>query len=55
MKNLPYLKQKNGNWVWDFPSELNMAVQACDYWVSKSPEKVCLKDFTNIDLSLIHI
>ena len=54
MKNFPYLKQENGNWTWDFPDDLNMAVQACDYWVSKSPEKVCLKDFTNIDRPILY-
>ena len=54
MKKFPYLKQKNGNWIWDFPSELNMAVQACDYWVNKFPEKVCLKDFTNIDQPILY-
>ena len=54
MKNFPYLKQENGNWTWDFPDDLNMAVQACDYWVEKSPEKVCLKDFTNIHRPILY-
>ena len=54
MKSFPYLKQENENWIWDFPNKLNMAVQACDYWVSKYPEKVCLKDLTNVDRPIFY-
>ena len=54
MRSFPYLKRENENWIWDFPSELNMAVQACDYWVSKYPEKVCLKDLTNVDRPIFY-
>ena len=39
MQNFPYLEQKNGRWVWNFPKSLNMATQVCDFWEIKSPEK----------------
>jgi len=54
MQNFPYLEQKNGGWVWNFPKSLNMATQVCDFWEIKSPEKICIKDFTDVDLPVLY-